>query len=556
VTSLRSRLILGSALVALVPLAVSMFLLARRIESMVRAQAAERLTSALTSLEGELASSYDQAVVKLAILAKDPTLRRLYLVRPSGSQDLSEYVAERRVLLGLDFLHVTDASGRTIAEAAAPESRSGFPLIAAAPVLYEGQPAGTLQGGILLDAPLLSRLARATGMAIVLRDPAGAVVASSPGVAVVPSLEQGARVARVEGIFFVLGTKGRPAYLGRRIPLEVGPAPHATITGLISTKEADAAVTSLQVTSTWLGFAGVLLAVLLGMLWSDQISRPVEALAAYSRRLAQGRWDEPPEIRSVREIGTLVDALDRMRTDLVAYRDRLVTSERQAAWSQMARKVAHEVKNPLTPIAVSIEDLKRSYEQKREDFPAILDQAVRTVLEEVSALKGMLQEFADFARLPAPRFEPFPVSGLLSDLAALYGRDVAEGRLRVEPPGLDATLSADRGQLRQALVNLVQNGLEASGGCVKVTSSAEPERITIRVADDGPGLSAAQREQLFTPGFTTKAHGSGLGLTIVQRIVSDHGGAIRVEDGAPRGTVFSIELPLHGKEEHADAAPR
>jgi nitrogen fixation/metabolism regulation signal transduction histidine kinase len=274
------------------------------------------------------------------------------------------------------------------------------------------------------------------------------------------------------------------------------------------------------------------------------VSRPVERLARYSHKLAQGEWDEPLTVRSVGELTTLVSALDRMRRDLTTYRNRLLVSERQGAWSQMARKVAHEIKNPLTPIAVSVSDLKRSYELKRPDFPQILDQAVRTITDEVDTLKRLLSEFSDFARLPAPRLAPCRVSELLADLEALYGRDVSEGRLSVTRAGAEITISADAGQLRQALINLVQNGLEAGAGRIAVSAAPRDAELLLTVSDTGPGLSPEEKARLFTPGFTTKARGSGLGLTIVERIVNDHQGAITVDSEPGRGTTFRIHLPL------------
>ena len=251
-------------------------------------------------------------------------------------------------------------------------------------------------------------------------------------------------------------------------------------------------------------------------------------------------------MHGVRELRTLGDALERMRTDLRGYRDRLVTSERQAAWGQMARKIAHEVKNPLTPIAISVSDLRRSYEQQRPDFAAILDQATRTISEELETLKTMLQEFSDFGRMAPPRFAPCDPAMLFADLAALYAGDIAGGRLSIEPPFAGITWMTDAGQMRQALVNLIKNGLEAiaPSGRVKVSAAAEGGWLEIRVSDDGPGLTRDQMERLFVPGFSTKAHGSGLGLTIVERIASDHQGTIRAVSGNPAGTEFRLRVPL------------
>src|SRR5262249_45187252 len=145
---------------------------------------------------------------------------------------------------------------------------------------------------------------------------------------------------------------GHP-YLAQAIELPLGSPPHPGITALVTTTAADRTVAALQWTSVLLGLLGLFVAILLGTVWSSQVTRPVERLAAFSQRVAGGEGDEPLALRSVRELETLVAALDRMRADLRGYRERLVISERQAAWSQMARAVAHEVKNPLTPIAVS-----------------------------------------------------------------------------------------------------------------------------------------------------------------------------------------------------------
>jgi len=197
----------------------------------------------------------------------------------------------------------------------------------------------------------------------------------------------------------------------------------------------------------------------------------------------------------------------------------------------------------LTPIAISIADLKRSFEQQRPDFPVVLDQAVRTVGEEVHALKRLLDEFSELGRFPAPVFAPCDVGDLFRDLATLYSSEVSEGRLMLDAAASGAVV-ADPAQLRQALVNLIKNGLEAIDGDGRVTLAARrvDDGLEIIVADTGPGLSAEQRAHLFVPGFTTKASGSGLGLTIVERIVHDHGGTIVAEAAPEHGTLFRIHL--------------
>jgi signal transduction histidine kinase len=567
-TSLRTRLILGSSLVTVVPLAVAIYLLTERIEAMVRAQAVERLNAALGGMQAQVESDGQRIAEKLQILGRDPLLKRLYLLRPAGSRELTDYLAERQFLLGLDFLHVADTSGMVVADGfatASPmagrhpraravgvgalrgryvplieglEDSSGLALAASAPIRYENRLAGVVHGGLILDAGFLARRSEASGADLVLRDAGGRAVATTLTEAPDPTPPDPRGVAPVE-------LAGR-SFLSLSVPLAVGEPPHASVTGLASTASADQTVAALQRASAILGLLGLGLAIILGAIWSSQISAPVKRLAAFSDKLAQGEWDEPLTLHSVRELETLVHALDRMRRDLQTYRDRLVTSERQAAWSQMAQKVAHEVKNPLTPIAISIADLKRSFDQKRTDFPEILDQAVKTVADEVETLRRLLQEFSDFARFPQPQLAPCRMSVFLADLETLYGREVAAGRLRFARPDQEIHFSADPDQMRRALVNLVKNGLEAlhEEGRVTVSAGVEGAAVEIAVSDTGPGLSAEQRANLFVPGFTTKSDGSGLGLTIVERIVNDHHGTIAVGAQSGIGTTFRIRLPL------------
>ena len=564
--SLRARLVFGIALVALVPLAIGMLLMSQRFERTIREQAAQRLDAALGALRGQLEADGARVAGQLAILGTDPALKRLVLLRPAGDRDLPEFLARQRFLLGLDFLSVTDTSGALVADAAAiaaeprPDAdawreiasrrravdsvaidslsrAAGLVLDASAAIPYESMRAGTLVGGRALDSALLARLERTSGVVLVLCDAAGLAVANTLGDSVTPAAG-GTSVRRI--------VHGGRSYLSRDLVLDVGPPPYATITGLVPTAAADQTIAALKTTALLLGLLGLAIAVLLGAAWSSQVSRPLERLAAYSDRLARGEWDEPLELKSVRELETLVAALDSLRTDLRDSRDRLVVSERHAAWSQMARKVAHEVKNPLTPIAISVADLRRSYELERPDFPRILEQATRVISEEVESLKRMLNEFSEFARLPAPRFERYPVAEALAGLGALYSGDLAAGRLRIDRDGAGGDVEADPAQLRQVLVNLVKNGLEAAGtaGQVSVSARSIGGTLEVAVADSGPGLSPEQRANLFVPGFTTKSQGSGLGLTIVERIVSDHHGSIAVDSAPGGGTTFRVRLPL------------
>ena len=546
--SLRSRIIVGSALVGLVPLALATLVLSGKLESMVRAQSEERLLASLEALQGRLRADGDRIARQVTILGNDPTLKRLYLVRQSGPRELADHVAERRVLLGLDFLAVHGPDGvQVVGDFSTEVGPRGISISRGAPIVYEGRPVGSVVGGLAVDSTLLAVWKQAGGVDLTLRDADGAVLASTVEATggTADSARANPGVARVR--------IGARSFLAKSAPLGAEGKGAARITAMVSTSGMDGAIAALRVTAAVTGAAGLVLAILLGTLGSSQISGPVERLSAFSRRMAQGEWDEPLRMESVRELESLVDALERMRQDLTTYRERLVTSERQAAWSQMARAVAHEVKNPLTPIAISVADLKRSYEAKREDFPEILDQSVRTIGDEIHALERLLREFADFARLPEPNVAPVKVADLWGDLRTLYGRETDAGRLRFDAAGSDLVFSADPDQVRQALVNLLRNGFEAgTQATVSVSAARANGAVTISVSDTGAGLTAEQQARLFTPGFTTKAAGSGLGLTVVQRIVHDHHGTIDVESVPGIGTTFHLSFPI---EPEARACP-
>ena len=518
---------------AVVPLVVAMALMSQRVGSLVRQQASDRLAASLAGILTRIVQDRETIARKLTILSRDPTLRRLVLVNGKGNPELGQYLADRCFLLNIDFLDVADSTGRSYSlELDGLSPPGAVELAEEAPISYENRVVARLRGGVLLSERSLKAMKMAGGVDLVLLDPSGRLVAST-----LPP-------ARAELV--ARDSSAVPSLLTRSVPLPSETSSHATILGAVATDEIDRTIASFQLAAALLGLLGIGVAVALGMALSAQLSHPVEELAAFARKVARGEWSDPLTIRSVRELESLVTALETMRGDLETYRDRLVTSERQAAWSLMARKVAHEVKNPLTPIAVSVADLKRSYEQQRPDFPLVLDQAVRTISEEVAALKRLLQEFSDFARLPAPRLAPVAVAALLADVGALYASDVARGRLRVLPPAGALAMRADVEQLRQVLINLIQNAFEAMGEAAAVTLSAGAAdgAAEIVIADEGPGLTEEERAQLFVPGFTTKAAGSGLGLTIAQRIVHEHGGSIAVESEPGRGTTIRVRIPL------------
>jgi two-component system nitrogen regulation sensor histidine kinase NtrY len=225
----------------------------------------------------------------------------------------------------------------------------------------------------------------------------------------------------------------------------------------------------------------------------------------------------------------------------------LVRAQKVAAWREVARRLAHEIKNPLTPIQLCAERLRRHFSAAPAQTRALVDECTTTIVGEVESLKDLVDEFSQFARMPAPRATPTDLHALLTDALALYSGIFADVELRPRFAAVLPKVSVDPEQMRRVIINLVDNAIEATNqqGTIEIQTEHEPANSLVRIviADNGPGIPAAERDKLFLPYYSTKQRGSGLGLAIVRRIVAEHGGNIDVTDNTPRGTRFAIELP-------------
>jgi two-component system nitrogen regulation sensor histidine kinase NtrY len=225
----------------------------------------------------------------------------------------------------------------------------------------------------------------------------------------------------------------------------------------------------------------------------------------------------------------------------------LVRAQKVAAWREVARRLAHEIKNPLTPIQLSAERLRRHFSRSPATTRELVDECTTTIVGEVESLKGLVDEFSQFARMPAPRAVSTDVHALLDDALSLYRGLLAEIEIRTHYAAALPRLSIDPEQIRRVILNLVDNAIEAMDrrGVIDIETQRDAKNNLVRivVADNGPGIPEAEREKLFLPYYSTKQRGSGLGLAIVRRIVAEHGGSIDVTGNQPKGTRFAIELP-------------
>lgn len=305
----------------------------------------------------------------------------------------------------------------------------------------------------------------------------------------------------------------------------------------------------------WAGVLAAGIGVLLGIglsYWAAQrLTVPVEQLVSGARQVAGGNWNTQVNVASRDELGELAGAFNSMTQQLIGQRDRLLQAERVAAWRELARRLAHELKNPLFPLQITIENLERAKQQAPEEFDEIFRESAATLLAELANLKSIVGRFSDFAKMPAPELEPVDLNEIVRGAVRRFDAQFhAAGRPPIAPeidcdPDL-GTIQADPEQLTRALHNLVLNAIDAmpEGGTLRIRTRRAEAAAQLEVSDTGQGLTKEECERLFTPYYTTKRHGTGLGLAIVQSVVADHRGKISVDSEPGRGATFRIELPL------------
>jgi two-component system nitrogen regulation sensor histidine kinase NtrY len=297
------------------------------------------------------------------------------------------------------------------------------------------------------------------------------------------------------------------------------------------------------------GGGGIVLAIVLSSWASARVTRPVEQLARAAREVAAGNWNTRVEDTGHDEVSQLAESFNRMTSELLIQREHLVQAERVAAWRELARRLAHELKNPLFPLQLTVENLVRARLQNAEQFDEVFRESSRTLLAEISNLKTIIGRFSEFSKMPHPQLQAVQVNELLRGVTQLFQAQLqAPGRApivcKLELDGNLAPIAADPDLLHRAFSNLVLNAMDAmpQGGTLTLRTRPDDGKVIIEVADTGSGLTPEECERIFTPYYTSKQHGTGLGLAIVQSVVSDHGGKISVRSEPGQGTTFVIEL--------------
>ena len=547
----------------------------------------DRANAVAAQFRSEFQRRGDEVVRKVEAAAASESVQRIALEINRGAADSGGYVSEARNLASqqhLDFLELVDHQG-TILSSNQWQAKFGYPEpaipsaigSAGAFLKREELPNGStlglfavraagvgeqplyVIGGERLDQGFLSTLDIPAGTRVLLYqnldanwNPKSLLDLNGPAAGadkIAPLVEQVRRSGQESRRVIRWTADSADAESFHAMPL-TGPSQQLMGVLLVGSSRRPLVELQRQVLSTAMlvGGGGILVAVLASLWFAARITRPVVSLAEAARRVAAGDLYAKVDVESSDELGQLATAFNRMTEDLLQQKERTLQAERVAAWRELARRLAHELKNPLFPLQVTVENLIRAKEKAPEMFEEVFREGTSTLLAEVNNLKAIIGRFSEFARMPQPQRKPTQINEVVRSVLRVFQaqlREKSQVIVRTELESVLPEISADPELLHRALSNLITNAIDAlpQGGEIIVQTKSFGNRVELSVSDTGSGLTQEECARLFTPYYTTKQHGTGLGLAIVQSVVSDHGGKISVESTKEKGTTFRIELP-------------
>jgi two-component system nitrogen regulation sensor histidine kinase NtrY len=549
----------------------------------------ERTTAIVAQFRREFNRRGDEVLRRVQALAANDAISRIALAVNRGPGDYSEFVGDARNLAAaqqLDFLEFVLADGTIISSAQWPakfgykDSRVSLPqgqkgaflrqeelpeggalALEAEQEIRLGDSPLYVIGGMRLDKDFLASLELPAGMRAMLYQNIGVpfshrLVDASGDVQNAEALEPLVNdVKRLNGeATDVIHWSSDPVSDEQvhAMPL-YSPDRQLLAVLLVGSSRRPYAemVQRIRSAALLVGTIGIVLAVLFSGWAAARVTRPVERLAEAAREVGAGNWGAQVPVTSRDEIGELTEAFNRMTQEMLQQRQQLVQSERVAAWRELARRLAHELKNPLFPLQITVENLIRAREQAPEQFDEVFKESSATLLAEIANLKTIVSRFSEFSRMPQPHFQSVNLNQIVENVVRLFQAQFqsAQGAIACK---LDLaqpihTIAGDPEMLHRAVSNLVLNAMDAmpEGGTVTLTTSREKDLTVLTISDTGTGLTPAERDRLFTPYYTSKTHGTGLGLAIVQSVMSDHGGRISVQSQPGHGSTFKMELPFN-----------
>ncbi|HEX3743234.1 MAG TPA: ATP-binding protein [Bryobacteraceae bacterium] len=575
----RTRLLLIFAVAVAASVGMVELIVSSRARRAFEAMEARRVNAIVAQFDKEFQRRGEEIVRTVEGIANSPVAREIAI-----TPDPSAYLSEAGTLAStnrLDLLELVDRDG-AIVSSAQWQARFGYKedwlpaetnwqsrpaflkreelpdSVALALVAVRTVVVGDMKlyvaGGRVLDREFVASLVAPEGMRVLLYrnlapafSPADLIDSSGPVASATllrPLIEQ-VEKQRSEAVG-PIGT-GAAGEIFHALPLK-GSANEVLGVLLVGNSRRDLVEleSSMLRTAVIVAVSGILMAIVLGWWATARVTRPVRRLAESAGKVAAGNWGATVAVSSTDEIGQLAGAFNRMTHELVEQRERLVQAERVAAWRELARRLAHELKNPLFPLQITVENMQRARASYPEQFDEVFREGTSTLLAELANLKQIIGRFSDFAKMPAPEMQPVNLNALATDTMRLFEAQLAKAGIRASML-LDPSVrpvQADGEQMTRVLRNLILNAVDAmpEGGTLTVRTAAMGAGLRLEVSDTGQGLTPEECERLFTPYYTTKTHGTGLGLAIVQSVVSDHKGRIAVESEKGKGTTFRIDL--------------
>ncbi len=281
-----------------------------------------------------------------------------------------------------------------------------------------------------------------------------------------------------------------------------------------------------------------------GYYFSRKITTPLLQLVEGTKKVSAGDWEHRVVTRSQDEVGELIHAFNSMVGNLKEKQDQVISLEKMAVWREIARILAHEIKNPLTPIQLTVQQMKDKYPGNDPEYESLLAECSEIISEEIESLRTLVKEFSDFARMPQLN----PTKGNLNELVTEVGKLYSERPVVLDLDPRLPLFDFDSEKLRRVLINLIENGLDSMekmpGKTVLIATNRNDNSALLRIQDHGHGIPKEMLQKIFEPYFSTKKTGTGLGLAIVKRIVEEHHGKISVESEPDKGTTFHVALPI------------
>jgi signal transduction histidine kinase len=581
--NLRQKILLMFSLTVILAVAAVAWTVSVRVRSLFESLDRDRTAALVNQFVHEYERRGDEVAQRVDRITKDERVARMAYDLAHGG-DASMYVTEADALAqeyDLDYLELVQPDGSIVSSAQWPAhfgykepaiANVGQPFFLKEEALGQDPPetglfvvravpgaesALDIVAGARLDSAFLSSLSAPAGSTLYLYrnstssfDASNLIVAGgaiSDAVRYRDVIDQ-ARAGGSQSNARTVAGNGESLNL-TAIPLK---STSGTVIAVLlvanSRRELVEAQQHIRATAYGVAGVGILFAILISLWIAARVSRPVEQLAHAAREVAAGDWDVQVPVASKDEVGLLATAFNRMTQELVSQRERLVQSERVAAWRELARRLAHELKNPLFPLQLTVENMIRAKKVSPEMFEEVFAEGATALTEEIANLKTIIGRFSDFSKMPKPQVIDLDFRDVLTRVIRLYQPSLEQ---REHPIEIVSKLSADplpvsvdAELMHRAISNLVLNAMDAmpEGGTLTITAARHGSNVRTRIADTGHGMTAEERERLFTPYYTTKQQGTGLGLAIVQSVIADHHGTILVESNPGGGTAFIIDL--------------